>query len=486
MVASFVRSRLRGSKTSHRCLAAVAIAFAGAACIPGGASEVSPQEIPDLETQIADKPNDGKLLLRYGAALFAAGRCDSATVVSRRGGDLRPADALGPMVIGQCLEQSGDYDQAIATYAAFTEAHDDSRGTAAVRAREMLARRQRSTAQARDALAREQELTAQPANINAIAVLPLTIVGDSTYAPLGRGLAQMLISDLSLLQRFTLVERLQVGALLQELRLAETGRVDPATAARVGRLVRAGRMVQGVANIPSQGDVRLEATVVQGDGQVTGPEFTTGRLRDLLRMEKELVVGISLRLGYRLSEAERQLILENGTENLTAFLSYSQGLLAEDIGDYSTAALHFSNAVQADPGFDMARTQYEAAAAAPAVEGASANQVTTVSETAVAEPLGPGDPVLSAVTSVVVDIAATQAEQNTASGQSGGQAATTTNASEPSPTPAAAGTKLLLTVPKGRSKPALCPKTTKPSSAPGTTASSRAKAANASAATSRS
>ena len=118
MVASSVRSRLRGFKTSHQGLGALPIAFAVAACIPGGASEVSPQEIPDLEAQIADKPNDGKLLLRYGAALFAAGRCDSATVISRRGGDLRPADALGPLVIGQCLEQSGDYDQAIATYAA--------------------------------------------------------------------------------------------------------------------------------------------------------------------------------------------------------------------------------------------------------------------------------------------------------------------------------------------------------------------------------
>ncbi len=199
-------------------------------------------------------------------------------------------------------------------------------------------------------------------------------------------------------------------------------------------------MVQGVATIPSQGDVRLEATVVQGDGQVTGPEFTTGRIRDLLRMEKELVVGISLRLGYQLSQAERQLILENGTDNLTAFLSYSRGLLAEDLGDYSTAALHFSNAVQADPGFDLARTQHEAAAAAPAVEGASASQVTTVSQTTVTDPLGPGDPVLSAVVSVVVDIAATQAEQNTAGGQDGGQSSTTTNIATPSPTPTATGT----------------------------------------------
>ncbi len=227
-----------------------ASALLGVACLPGGPSEVSPQEIPDIEARLENQPNNGKLLLRYGAALFAAGRCDSAATVARRGAHLRPADALGPLVIGQCLEQASEYDEAIALYASFANAHGDSRGAAAV--------------------------------------LPLTVAGDTTYVPLGRGLAQILISDLSLLQRFTLVERLQIGALLQELQLSQTGRVDPATAARVGRLVRAGRMVQGTANIPAQGDVRLEATVVLGDGQVRGPEFTTGRLRDLLRMEKEL------------------------------------------------------------------------------------------------------------------------------------------------------------------------------------------------------
>jgi tetratricopeptide (TPR) repeat protein len=444
-------SRLLNNRRSRVWLVPHALAAASAlvvaACLPGGTSEVSPQEIPDLQAQLESRPNDGKLLLRYGAALFAAGRCDSAMTVARRGSELRSSDALGPLVVGQCLEQAGDYDDAIAMYAAFTADHGDARGVAAVRAREMLARRDRSTAVAREALAREQELTAQPADANTIAVLPLAISGDSMYAPLGRGLAEMLISDLALLERFRMVERLQIGALLQEMQLSQTGRVDQATAARVGRLARAGRMVQGLANIPDEGDVRLEASVVQADGQVTGPESATGRLRDLLRLEKELVVGISLRLGYQLSQAERQLILENGTDNLTAFLSYSNGLLAEDLGDFSTAALHFSNAVQADPGFDLARTQYEAAAAAPAVEGASPNQVTTVSQTTVTEPvLGPADAVLSAVTSVVVDIAATQAEQNTATNQgTGGQNSTKTNSSKVQSTTAVIGTTSTLT-----------------------------------------
>ena len=62
-----------------------------------------------------------------------------------------------------------------------------------------------------------------------------------------------------------------------------------------------------------------------------------------------------------------------------------------------------------------------------------------MSQTTVAEPaLGEADAVSSAMASVVVDIAATQAEQNTAGGQTGGQSSTTTNIAKPPPTTTAA------------------------------------------------
>lgn len=240
---------------------------------------------------------------------------------------------------------------------------------------------------------------------------------------------------------------------MQELQLSQTDRIDQSTAARLGRLVRAGRMVQGLAAIPPEGEVRLEANVVAASGQVTGPEVATGRFRDLMRMEKDLVIGISSRLGYQLSLAERQRILENGTQNLTAFLAYSRGLVAEDLGDYATAAVHFSTAVQSDPGFQQARTQHEAATAAPAVQSATAGQVTTVSVTTVTPPdVGvTGDAVINAVASAVGDVAATQAEQTTKSAeetqatQQTTQQSATTSASKPPETTTGEGTTTTIT-----------------------------------------
>ena len=392
-------------------------ALAGCA---GAPAAVSPAEIPELEERLAREPENGSLVLRYSAALFSAGRCDSAMAVARTGMRLAPAEAVGALVLGQCLERAGDAAQAVATYRAFMNAYPDARGVAAVRAREMLAFRAQATETARAALQREAQLSAETADLQTVAVLPIQIIGDSTYLPLSRGLAQILISDLALLQRFRMVERLQLGALLDEMRFQQGARVDPATAARVGRLMQAGRLVQGVAAIPDEDDVRLDATVVLATGEVTAPASVQGRFRDLMRMEKDLVVIIASNLGYTLSEAELRLVLENGTQNLAAFLAYSSGLVAEDLGDYQVAASHYAEAVRRDPGFQAARSEHQTASATETVQQASASDVTTVAdfEAPTDEFI---DPLAGAVEATLTDLAPTLTEQNaqTQTGQGG-------------------------------------------------------------------
>jgi hypothetical protein len=265
------------------------------------------------------------------------------------------------------------------------------------------------------------------------------------YQPLSRGLAQILTSDLALLQRFRMVERLQLGAVMDELQLAQTERVDPATVSRLGRLVQAGRMVQGLAAIPPEGETQLEASVVMSSGEVASAEAVRGRLRDLMRMEKDLVIAIAAQLGYLLSDAERQLILENGTQNLMAFLAYSRGLIEEERGNYRAASEHFAEAVREDPSFDMAREEYQAAAVAPALEGAPPSGVTvTANEVPPApDPIFGGITVDAATTAMgasELDVAATHSEQVQVVDQTQtSTSATRSSASQPPSTVAAKG-----------------------------------------------
>ena len=308
---------------------------------------------------------------RLAATLAAAGRCDSATVVARTALESEPANVLGPLVIGACQEQAGRYDEAVATYNDFAAKHPSARGVAAMRAKAQLALRAAAERTARQALAREAELALQPPQPATVAVLPLVIAGDSSLQPLSRGLAELITTDLAYLRTLRLLERLQIGMLLDELKLGQTERADPATAARVGRLLRAERMVQGTATIPRRGPVQLSATVVTGTGVVRPVSQVTGPFAKLLDLEKQVVLDLAAQLGLELTQAERERILRQGPKSLAAFLAYSRGLEAMDRGDYGAAARHFRSAAQADRSFQAARDGQQAATAAPAVEPAT-------------------------------------------------------------------------------------------------------------------
>jgi len=337
---------------------------------------------------------------------MAAGQCDTAVIVANAGQILAPGDPLGPMVVGGCQEKGGRYDLAFATYTGFANKYPQARGVAAVRALAQLALRTQATQTAKLALARESTLTSLAPEPSTIAVLPMTIAGDSSLQPLSRGLGELMLSDLAMIRSLRLLERIQVSALLDELKLGQSGRADPRTAARVGRLLRAERMVQGVAAITENGPVRMSATVVRGDGDVRTGAQANGTFKQLLDLEKQLVFGLATELGIQLTDAERQRILRQGPKNLAAFLSYGLGLDAMDRGDYRAAAAAFAAAVRSDPSFQAAREHQQAAEAAPAVQ-ASPGDVVTVVE-AVSQITAPPEPAsLGALQQVTTDVSQT-------------------------------------------------------------------------------
>jgi tetratricopeptide (TPR) repeat protein len=388
------------------------------ACAGGGGprpAPVTPAEIPTLKAQAAQQPTNAQIRFRLAAALMAAGRCDTAVVVANAGQMVAPSEALGPLVIGGCQEKDGRYDLAYNTYTDFANRYPRARGVGAVRALAQLALRTQATQTAKLALARESALTALAPEPATVAVLPVTIAGDSSLQPLSRGLAELLTTDLALVRSLRLLERVQIGALLDELKIGQSGRADPSTAARVGRMLRAERMVQGVASVAPNGPVRMSATVVRGDGTVRSGAQANGTFKQLLDLEKQLVFGLATELGIQLTQAERQRILRQGPKNLAAFLAYSEGLEAMDRGDYRAAATAFAAAVRADPSFQAAQQQRQAAAATPAVQ-ASPGDVVTVVE-AVAELTTPTEPAaLGALQQGTVDVSGTYGD---ATGQTG-------------------------------------------------------------------
>lgn len=412
----------------------------------GPAVEVSPSEIPALEAQRQEHPEDGDVLVRLGAAYRAAGRLDDAVVALSDATALEEPPAAAWAVLGAVAEDREDWQAAANAY----EQYLDAGGAAADQVTRRLAvvRHRMLAVEARNALAREAQLSQEPPVPSTVAVMPLVVDGPPEYEPLGRGLAEMLTTDLSITNRLQVLERARLQALLEEMRLGLAGYTDPATAARAGRLLRAQTIVQGRVEVPAtpQDEARVQALVVEaGDPGEPRSADQAGALESLMDMEARLALAIYRELGITLTAAEESRLLERPTANLQAFLAYSQGLSALDRNDFSSAAEAFRSATQLDPGFQAAATaatEAENLATAPppsAVTGRAAPRP------GLAQAAGGGPPGVENIVDAAVPAGAAAATPT--AGPLGQSPASGTPPAENTETTAGTGVKVVRTVP---------------------------------------
>lgn len=338
------------------------ILLVSAACAAGLQSgPATPDQIAALEDRARTAPRDADAWTRLGIAYGSAGRGDEAREALDRAVALPDPPAAAWAHAGLWREDAGDLEGAAAAYRTYLE----TGGPASSEVEARLARVDRGllTERARASIAREAEISAEPADPASVGVLPLTVEGPPEYEPLGVGLAELLTTDLSITGRLSVLERAQLSALVDEMRLALGGFTDAASAARAGRLLRAGRVVQGRIVIAEvDGETQVLALVVDAaDPSSPGEVRERGGLETLMEMEVQLALSIYRELGIELTAAERARLEEKPTRNLQAFLAYSEGLQLMDGGDYRGAAARFEAAAALDPDFSAAAAAAERA-----------------------------------------------------------------------------------------------------------------------------
>ena len=285
-----------------------------------------------------------------------------------------------------------------------------------------------ATRAAREALANERTLDIRTIAASAIAVPALTVrTSDSTLAPLGYGLADMLLTDLARSSQVTIVERGRMNALLREMQLVEAGLVDTAYAPRVGRLLGARRLVVGALVDRGGGELGVETRLINTvDGSISGTVSARAPLSAIFDAEKALTYRIFQELGVTLTPAERNAIEQRPTANITAFLAYSRGVRDEAFGQYASAATNFQAAVRADPSFAPAKARLENVQAAQQTSQAQANAPEVKAE----EPKAPEPPKVVAAAPATTTTTSGGAPS---SGSAGGAATLAAGTINPSP-----------------------------------------------------
>jgi TolB-like protein len=193
-----------------------------------------------------------------------------------------------------------------------------------------------------------------------IAVLPFNNGGSygqgkEDFDALERGIAGMMISELSQNPAARVVERQEVQRLLDEQNLGAQGRVDPQTAAKVGKLVGARYVVLGTF-IDFYGDFRVDVRLVNTETseivKTESERMQRDHLFDIIRnVAARLMKDASLPALQRQASDER-MSRQIPTEALTY---YSRGLLYSDRGQKEKAGEMFQHAIAIFPNFAEAQ-----------------------------------------------------------------------------------------------------------------------------------
>ena len=204
------------------------------------------------------------------------------------------------------------------------------------------------------------------------------------YAGMGKGVADLLITDLSAAANVRVVERERIEALLQEQNLAKQGQIDPATAVRLGRILGARHMISG--GFMSTGD-RMVLTARAFDvetGQIVNTQKVSQAGDDVLALIGELSTRLTTSLQLppmerRTGDAGRDAGHEAGHAaqhpaphaaqhpaphaahhapaklDLRTALLYSKALEAQDAGDRAKAVELYNQVLDRFPNLESAR-----------------------------------------------------------------------------------------------------------------------------------
>jgi TolB-like protein len=233
-----------------------------------------------------------------------------------------------------------------------------------------------------------------------------TMVGAQDYAPLGKGMAEMMVAELVRNPRVRVVEREQLASALAEQDLAAAGRVEAATAAKVGRLLGARHLLMGSFIVDGRENVRLDVRAVNSEtGEIEYVETVRGKADRVLALVEELATRTSAGLslpplpvapssrpstpaagsgargavaattgaattgaagGTTPSPPPQASVPTTGRPDATAgtgrnqfraMMLLSRALEAEDRKDLEGARALYRNALEANPSLDRARTR---------------------------------------------------------------------------------------------------------------------------------
>lgn len=193
-----------------------------------------------------------------------------------------------------------------------------------------------------DDLTATKELNARTKDVNAkrLAIIYFDNSGDDpSIDKLKKGLADMLITDLSNISMLNIVERDKLEAILKEQKLSSSKQFDPNTAAKVGKLLGAQIILTG-GYFEMMGSLRIDARFIDVEsGKILKSDGVDGQMASFFKIQKQLSWKIIKNMDTKITDNEKKEL---------STIENSKSLSLDDLKEYSKALDLFDQGKKAE------------------------------------------------------------------------------------------------------------------------------------------
>ena len=342
--------------------------------------ELNKSQVNDWTDRINKDSHDFEALKNLGIYYMQVKENEKARYYLDHALEENPADPALFLYKGINLEFFNKPEEAISYYQKFDQVPFDSPYRELLEGRYLWLKRQKIYSEV-DSLAKvEDQSSLENVSASTLAVFPLMYHGfNEDYVPLSRGFSEMISIDLAKVKNLTILERIRIQAVIDELKFNQSPAVDQTTAPKAGKLLKAGTIVSGDYDISEEKEFKINL----GSWDVQTSERksfvnVSGELKDLFELQKRVVFAFLENTGIELTQEEKEAIAYIPTQNLDAFLSYSRGLVQEDAGNFKEAETFYQNAIQIDPNFNAAGNKLETTQSIGKSSGSKEQMITSL------------------------------------------------------------------------------------------------------------
>ncbi len=176
--------------------------------------------------------------------------------------------------------------------------------------------------------------------------------GDASIdAMLSTGSAETIISDLSVIQEITVVERTRIIEVMKEIELGMTGIIDDETAQQAGKLMGVQYILMGHWQKFGK-QFRVNARLVEVEtGNIVVSIKETGNEDNVFDLQDSISEQILSNLQITVSESDQAKIHKRETVSIEAYKEFSKGLTEYDKGNTTATNYHMQKALEYDPDY---------------------------------------------------------------------------------------------------------------------------------------